>query len=58
MDKGTWQAAVHRVAKSRTGLNDFQFTKVVGRIKVSLYDTSRLASYCINTHLTNLLYIC
>ena len=26
MDGGTWQAAVHRVAKSRTRLRDFTFT--------------------------------
>ena len=26
MDEGTWQAAVHRVAKSRTRLSDFTFT--------------------------------
>ena len=26
MDGGTWQAAVHGVAKSQTGLSDFTFT--------------------------------
>ena len=26
MDKGAWKAAVHEVAKSRTGLSDFTFT--------------------------------
>ena len=26
MDGGPWKAAVHEVAKSRTGLNDFTFT--------------------------------
>ena len=26
MDRGTWWAAVHGVAKSRTGLSDFTFT--------------------------------
>ena len=26
MDGGAWYAAVHGVAKSRTGLNDFTFT--------------------------------
>ena len=25
MDRGTWQATVHGVAKSQTGLNDFHF---------------------------------
>ena len=26
MDRGSWQATVHGVAKSRTGLSDFNFT--------------------------------
>ena len=26
MDRGAWQATVHRVAKSRTRLSDFTFT--------------------------------
>ena len=26
MDRGAWQAAVHGVAKSRTGLSNFTFT--------------------------------
>ena len=28
MDKGTWQAAVHGVAKSWTGLSDFHFSNM------------------------------
>ena len=26
MDRGAWQATVHRIAKSQTGLGDFTFT--------------------------------
>ena len=30
MDRGTWQATVHGVAKSQTGLNDFPYTYIWG----------------------------
>ena len=30
MDRGTWQATVHGVAKSQTGLSDFHYTYIWG----------------------------
>ena len=37
MDRGAWEATVHGVAKSRTQLSDFTFTKLGEKLKCSQY---------------------
>jgi len=36
MDRGAWQATVHRAAKSQTGLNDFHFQWKWGAVSQNL----------------------
>ena len=44
MDLGAWQATVHGVAKSSTGLSNFTFTFTVVIIVASLLDNPKLRS--------------
>ena len=47
MDRGTWRAAVHGVAKSRTGLSDFTLTFHLNALEKEMANHSSVLAWRI-----------
>ena len=55
MDRGTWQATVHRVAKSRTELKRLGRHKLTFRYKIHALFSGNSIFLCVNKYLKKLL---